>query len=202
MSSNVLRTQPFPLFCFISATVLARLFAVAISPNGQTRRHRHDQNQGINFLAAFFFATRSFIGRDTLTGLSLSLRTRDKTRTKEACLATLRISRTLPVYILFWAAPITFHHPLYIFLVFFFFAFVICHSSFDRITSKLRLTSVPMLIHNHHDATFFPELTFPSILGNFYSIANLSETQSARIFFAQGCEVSPEISGFDDSQAA
>jgi hypothetical protein len=40
-----------------------------------------------------------------------------------------------------------------------------------------------------------------SILGNFYSIANHSETKSARIFFAQGCEVAPGMS-FDDSQAA
>ena len=31
------------------------------------------------------------------------------------------------------------------------------------------------------------------IIGNFYSINNYSETRSARIFFAQGCEVNVEV---------
>lgn len=31
-------------------------------------------------------------------------------------------------------------------------------------------------------------------IGNNYSIVNLSGTKNARIFFAQGCEVEPELS--------
>lgn len=37
--------------------------------------------------------------------------------------------------------------------------------------------------------------------GNFYSITNQSPDKSARLFFAQGCEVNPETA-FDESAAA
>ena len=41
----------------------------------------------------------------------------------------------------------------------------------------------------------------PLRTGNFYSITNLSTTNKARIFFAQGCEVAQDM-GYDESQAA
>lgn len=139
--------------------------------------HRHDQNQGIKFPSGLFATSSFFASRDIWQVQNQDLDER-------GCL--LRIRRH--AFCIFYAS----NHVST--LVFF---FLIC-----RIASKLSLTSVPLLIHN-------PSKTLPlsfslthSILGNFYSIANLSKTKPARIFFAQGCEVVPEMSGFDDSQAA
>jgi hypothetical protein len=49
-------------------------------------------------------------------------------------------------------------------------------------------------LHTLHRVSSMNTLLTLVFAGNNYSIANESSTKNARIFFAQGCEVEPEMS--------